>query len=151
QRKIMVYAREYLPKIGYKPRIELMNPMIRGLVGEKMSSSIEGTKIDLLDSEEVIKKRINKADCVEGDINNGLMALLKYLVFGIKSEFIIKRPEKYGGNLKYSSYEDVEKDFADKKIHPLDLKNALSKEISDLLSGINKDKKIHELYKKAYE
>ena len=30
QRKIMVYAREYLPKIGYKPRIELMNPLIRG-------------------------------------------------------------------------------------------------------------------------
>ena len=34
------------PKIGYKSRIEIMNPMIRGLVGEKMSSSVENTKID---------------------------------------------------------------------------------------------------------
>ena len=37
QRKIMVYAREFLPKIGYEQRIEMMTPMIRGLVGEKMS------------------------------------------------------------------------------------------------------------------
>ena len=33
QRKIMVFAREYLPKINYKPRIELINPLIKGLVG----------------------------------------------------------------------------------------------------------------------
>ena len=56
QRKIMVYARENLPKIGYSPRIELINPMIRGLVGEKMSSSIESTKIDLLETEERVIK-----------------------------------------------------------------------------------------------
>src|SRR3989344_8616730 len=55
QRKIMVYAREYLPKIKYRARIELMNPIIRGLVGEKMSSSIESSKIDLLDDEEAVK------------------------------------------------------------------------------------------------
>lgn len=151
QRKIMVYAREYLPKIGYKPRIELMNPMIRGLVGEKMSSSIEGTKIDLLDNEEMIKKRINKADCVAGDLNNGIMALLQYLIFGIKNDFIIERPEKYGGNLKYSSYKELEKDFVNKKIHPLDLKNSVAREIFNLLKIIQKDKKIYELYKQAYE
>ena len=78
QRKIMVYAREYLPKIGYKRRIELINPMIRGLVGEKMSSSVESSKIDLLDTEEGVKKKINGAECVEGDPNNGIMGLLKY-------------------------------------------------------------------------
>jgi tyrosyl-tRNA synthetase len=86
QRKIMVYARENLPKIGYKQRIELMSPMIRGLIGEKMSSSVETTKIDLLDSEEKIRRKINGAECVEGDPNNGIMSLLKYLIMILKKD-----------------------------------------------------------------
>jgi len=150
QRKIMVYAREYLPKIGYKERIEIMNPMIRGLVGKQMSSSIEGTKIDLMDDEEVVKKRINKAECVEGNPDNGLLSLAKYLIFGIKEKFEIKRPEKFGGDLVYKDYHSLEKDFVDKKIHPLDLKNAVSKEINLLLKKFREDKEIKELYREAY-
>jgi len=150
QRKIMVYAREYLPKIGYKERIEIMNPMIRGLVGKQMSSSIEGTKIDLMDDEEVVKKRINKAECVEGNPDNGLLSLAKYLIFGIKEKFEIKRPEKFGGDLVYKDYNSLEKDFVDKKIHPLDLKNAVSKEINLLLKKFREDKEIKELYREAY-
>src|SRR3990167_9136038 len=46
QRKIFVYARESLPKIHYKPRIELMNYILPGLIGKKMSSSEDATKID---------------------------------------------------------------------------------------------------------
>ncbi len=154
QRKIMVYAREYLPKIGYKPRIELMNPMIRGLVGEKMSSSIATSKIDTLELEEDVVKKINKADCVEGDPKNGIMALLKYLIFVIKNDnnekFTIVRPEKFGGNKIYSNYEEVEKDFVEKKLHPMDLKSAVAKEINSLLKHIRDDKKINELHKLAY-
>jgi len=154
QRKIMVYAREYLPKVGYKSRIELINPIIRGLVGEKMSSSIEGSKVDLLNDEETVKKKLNKADCVEGDPNNGVMALLQYLLFVIKSDkgekFTIERPEKFGGNKTYSNYAEVEKDFIEKKLHPMDLKNAVAKEINSLLKTFREDKKIHELHKLAY-
>lgn len=154
QRKIMVYAREYLPKIGYKPRIEIMNPMIRGLVGEKMSSSISSTKIDTLETEEEVIKKINKAECVEGDPNNGIMALLQYLIMTIKTDkkesFIIDRPEKFGGKKQYNSYKEVEKDFVEKKLHPLDLKNAVAKEINILLENIRKDKQIQKLHKDAY-
>ena len=154
QRKIMVFAREYLPKIKYKSRIELINPIIRGLVGEKMSSSIESSKVDLLDDEERVKKKINGADCVTGDPNNGVMALLKYFIFVLKSDkrekLIIERPEKFGGNIEYSSYEQVEKDFIDKKLHPLDLKNAVAREINAILSEFRKDKEIHKLHKLAY-
>ncbi len=154
QRKIMVYAREYLPKIGYKQRIELMSPMIRGLVGEQMSSSIEGTKIDLLESEEKIKSKIKKAECVEGNTNNGIMALLKYLIFILKENkkerFIVERPEQFGGNLSYKSYGEIEKDFVSKKLHPLDLKNSVAKEINLILENFRKDKKLSKLYKEAY-
>jgi tyrosyl-tRNA synthetase len=154
QRKIMVYAREYLPKIGYKSRIEMMNPMIRGLVGEKMSSSVEGTKIDLLETEENIRRKINNAECVAGNVDNGIMSLLKYLIFVLKKDekekFIVERPEKYGSNLVYNNYEDLEKDFKQKKLHPLDLKNAVVKELINLLSCFRKDKKLIDLHKKAY-
>lgn len=154
QRKIMVYAREFLPKIGYKARIELMNPMIRGLVGKQMSSSIEATKIDLLSDENTVARKINNADCVAGNPDNGIMALLKYMIFVLKNErnekFIIKRDKKYGGDLKYDSYEEVEKDFIKKKLHPLDLKNAVATEINFLLNNLRKDKKLLQLHKEAY-
>mgnify|MGYP001614295465 CR=1 FL=1 len=154
QRKIMVYARENLPKIGYNSRVELMSPMIRGLVGEKMSSSIESTKIDLLDDEEKIKKKINGAEFVEGNSDNGIMSLLKYLIMILKKDknenFVVERPEKFGGIVKYKNYEEIEKDFKSKKLHPLDLKNAVAKELIVLLKAFREDKKLLDLHKKAY-
>ncbi|MDD4878440.1 MAG: tyrosine--tRNA ligase [Candidatus Nanoarchaeia archaeon] len=155
QRKIMVYAREYLPKIGYKPRIELLNPLIRGLVGVKMSSSIESSKIDLLDDEAKVKSKVNNAECVAGNPDNGIMALLKYLIFVMKTDrgekFVVERPEKYGGNLVYETYDAVEKDFTEKKLHPLDLKNAVAKEINNLLKNFRDSKEIQKLHTDAYE
>lgn len=154
QRKVMVYAREVLPKIGYSSRIELFNPMIRGLVGEKMSSSIESTKIDLLDSSDKVNKKINKAECAAGNPDNGIMALLKYFIFILKNDkgekLIIKRSEKFGGDLIYNNYEELEKDFISKKLHPLDLKNSIAKEINSLLDNFRNDKKLVEFHREAY-
>ena len=154
QRKILVFARESLPKIGYNPRIELMNPMIRGLVGKQMSSSVESSKIDLLENVETVKKKINKADCVAGNVDNGILALLRYLIMIIKQDkeekFIVKRSEKYGGDLKYSTYDEIERDFLTKKLHPLDLKNAVALEVNKILDPIREDKALQKLYKEAY-
>src|SRR5690606_26465186 len=150
KRKIMVYAREALPKIGYSERIEIMNPMVRGLIGEKMSSSIEGTKIDLLDDEESVQRKVNKAECVAGEVNNGILALVKYIFFEIKEEFVIERAVKFGGNIHYRNYSEVEKDFQEKKLHPLDLKNAVSREINNLLKKFRESEKLKKLYKEAY-
>jgi tyrosyl-tRNA synthetase len=155
QRKIMVLARENLPKIGYKQRIEIMNPLIPGLVGKKMSSSDERTKIDLLDDEETIKKKVNSADCIEGNPDNGVMAFLKYVIMTIKQDkkekFLVKRDKKFGGDVSYSNYSEVEKDFIEKKLHPMDLKIAVAKEIFEILAPIQKERKILEkLGKEAY-
>jgi tyrosyl-tRNA synthetase len=154
QRKILVFAREFLPKIKYKRRIELMNPMIPGLTGEKMSSSIEGSKIDMLDNEQIVTKKINNAHCETGDSNNGIMAFLKYVILPIKLDrkqpFKIERPQKYGGDILYPLYQDLEKDFIAKKVHPLDIKNALSKELNLLMEPIRKNKTLHKLHKEAY-
>src|SRR3989344_6511 len=133
QRKILMFARENLPKIGWKRRIEVMNPMIPGLIGKKMSSSDPKSKIDLTDSYEEIKQKINKADMAEGEPDNGVMAFLKYVIMVIKEDngekFLVKRDKKWGGDLLYNNYEEIEKDFAEKKLHPQDLKNAVAVEI----------------------
>lgn len=156
QRKIMVLARENLPKLGYKSRIEILNPLIPGLVGKKMSASNEKSKIDLLDGLEEIKSKLKKADCVEGDTDNGVMAFLKFVIMVIKQDknenFIVERDEKYGGNLEYKTYEEIEKDFVNKKLHPLDLKNALANELSNLLEHIrNSNGELSELSEKGWD
>jgi tyrosyl-tRNA synthetase len=156
QRKILMFAREYLPKLNYKQRIEIMTPIIPGLIGEKMSASNPESKIDLLDDEKTIQKKLNKAYCPEGEIeNNGVLSFIKYILMTIKQdkneEFLIERPEKWGGNLSYKTYEDLEKEFIAKKIHPMDIKQGLAKEINKLLEPIRKIMKDKEkLIKQAY-
>ena len=155
QRKILMFARENLPKVGYKPRIEFMTPLIPGLTGSKMSASEESSKIDLLDDQETVERKVNAAFCPEGEIeNNGVLAFFKYVIFTLNNDqgkiLLIERPSKFGGNAKYKEYLDLEKDFKNKKIHPLDLKNTLAREINMLLEPIRKEFKDLDLIKKAY-
>jgi tyrosyl-tRNA synthetase len=155
QRKIFVLAGELLPKIDYKKRIYVLTPILPGLIGKKMSSSEPKSKMDLLDDEETIRSKIHGAECVAGNSDNGLMTFLKYIIFVLKKDsnekVIIERDKKYGGDLIYENYEKLEKDFTDKKIHPLDLKNTVAKEINELLKPIRKNKtELSKLYKDAY-
>jgi len=144
QRKILMFAREYLPKLGYKRRIEVMTPLLPALTaGAKMSASVKSSKIDLADTESEVNKKINSAFCPEGVVEeNGVLAFVKYVIMVIKEdsnkEFIIERPEKFGGNLSYKTYKELEKDFIDKKLHPQDLKKATAKEINKLLGQVRK-------------
>src|SRR3989338_5641127 len=99
QRKIFMFARENLPVIGYDARVEIMTPLIPGLIGKKMSASDSRSKVDLLDDEKSV----------------------------------------------------IDKRFKEKKLHPLDLKNALAVEINNLLKGFRKNKaKLEKLSKEAY-
>ncbi|MDD5650527.1 MAG: tyrosine--tRNA ligase [Candidatus Nanoarchaeia archaeon] len=140
QRKILMFAREYLPKMGYKARVEVMTPLIPGLSeGGKMSSSIKESKVDLIDDEKTVSDKLKNAFCPIGVVeNNGVLAFVKYVVFPIKEKFTINRDKKFGGDVIYKTYEDLEKDFVDKKLHPQDLKNSLAKEINLLLNPIRK-------------
>lgn len=142
QRKILVLAREAMPKIGYNSRIELMTPLIPGLTqGGKMSSSIKGSKIDLIDDEKTVQQKLRDAYCVEGEIaDNGVLAFAKYVIFTLKSDrgepFVITRPAKFGGDLTFSTYAELEEAYAAKRVHPLDLKSAVAREVNTLLAPI---------------
>lgn len=139
QRHILSYAREYLPLIGYKKRIEIMTPLIVSLKGPgvKMSASIPESRVLVHDSEEIIKKNINNAYCPLGIVqDNPILQLTKFIVFGVKSKFKIERDKKFGGDVAFNDYESLEKEFVNKKIHPSDLKNALSKELIDIFKKV---------------
>ncbi len=156
QRKILMFARENLPKIGYKRRVEFMTPLMPGLIGKKMSASDPKSKIDLLDDPKTVQSKLNGAYCEAGKIeDNGVLAFLRNVIMTLKQdnkeEFVIERPEKFGGNLSFKTYEEIEKAFVSKKLHPLDLKNALAKEVNKLLEPFQKQKaKLEKLSKEGY-
>ncbi|KAG6372635.1 tRNA synthetases class I-domain-containing protein [Boletus reticuloceps] len=171
QRKIFTYAELYLPRLGYAKRAHLMNTMVPGLMGGKMSSSDPDSKIDFLDPPEVVKRKIKKAFCEEGNVaENGLLAFAKAVLIPISelrlerrqgdtgedeegkesvkpqkpfvtddapegSVFTITR-EKGGGPSHYRTYQELEDDFAAKKIHPGDLKANIRDAIISLLEPI---------------
>ncbi|NXG17483.1 SYYC protein, partial [Grallaria varia] len=137
QRKIFTFAEKYLPSLGYAKRVHLMNPMVPGLTGSKMSSSEEDSKIDLLDRKEDVKKKLKKAFCEPGNVeNNGVLSFIKHVLFPLKSEFVVLREEKWGGNKTYTDYEALEKDFAEQVVHPGDLKNSVEVALNKLLDPI---------------
>ena len=168
QRKIFTFAELYLPRLGYAKRAHLMNAMVPGLAGGKMSSSDPNSKIDFLDSPELVKKKIKLAFCEPGNITeNGLLSFVKAVLIPISqlrierlkgqtvleeglgdqrpfiaddapegTVFTIGRPEKHGGPSHYKTYEEMEQDFADQKLHPGDLKSSVTEAIVRLLTPI---------------
>lgn len=141
QRHIMAFAREYLPLVGYKPRVEVMTPLVASLQGPgtKMSASLPGSHIKVYDSEEQINDKLKKAYCPPGDINeNSVIQLCQFLIFPIKGKLKIGREQKFGGDVVYNSFAELEKDYTTKGIHPNDLKPAVANEISDIFSKSRK-------------
>lgn len=177
QRKIFMLATEYLPKIGYKKRIHLMNSLVPGLsttslknnvvindignneIVNKMSSSNEKTKINVTDTPNQIKKKINSAYCLEGDTDdNTLLIILDKIVFPILNRLnkplIIQKPEKFGGGtLIYNRYKDVFDAFRDKSLHPSDFKSGICTMLTNFLEPIRTkfdDPELKSLIQKAY-
>lgn len=158
QRKIFTFSEKYLPMLGYEKRIHLMNPMIPGLAGAKMSSSEEDSKIDLLDGASTVKKKLKKAFCEPGNINdNGILSFSKHVIFSLlkKGEsYNVPRSKEFGGDISFSTYEELETAFAKEEIHPGDLKSAAEIYINRLLDPIRKEfdgnSKLKSLASKAY-
>lgn len=136
QRKIHMLAREGLPGLGYKAPICIHTPILLGLDGKKMSSS-SNNYISMDDSGKAVKKKINKAFCPEGDIvDNPVLALFKYHIMPRFEEITINRPEKYGGDLHYRGYEELEAGFASKELHPMDLKAGAADYMNRILEPV---------------
>ncbi|MEK6843972.1 MAG: tyrosine--tRNA ligase, partial [Nanoarchaeota archaeon] len=141
QRKIHMVGRENENSLGHK-FVAFHTPLITSLkgLGEKMSKSIEGSWISITDSYDKIKKTITGAYCPEKIAeNNPILEICKLIVFPLLKKFEIKRPEKFGGNLEYSNYVDLERDFSAGKLHPMDLKNSVASSLEEIIAPIRKN------------
>jgi len=140
QRKIHMLALESLKHVDYKDCFVIHHELIPSLKGPdagKMSSSDKSSMITIMDTESEIKKKLKKAHCPEGVVKeNPVLGIVKLVVFPRYDKFLIERDEKFGGNLEFKSYEDLEKSFEEKKVHPLDLKNSCSKYLGEICGEI---------------
>ncbi|CAF0796571.1 unnamed protein product [Didymodactylos carnosus] len=142
QRKIFTFAEENLPSLGYQKRIHLMNEMVPGLMGDKMSASVADSKIDLLDSPEEVTKKLRKAFCEPGKVEkNGVLAFCQHVIFPLlkQKDFIVEHSEKSDSSVTFSNYADLERAFVDQKIHPSELKPAVTNYINKLLKPIREE------------
>ena len=172
QRKVNMLAREVGPLLGYWKPIVVSHHMLRGLskpvettpddamsrvIALKMSKSSPDSAIFMTDTTEDIKRKINKAYCMEGDIKeNPILEYCKYIIFESlgklgTSSFDIERPEKFGGNLSFTTYQELENTFGKKLLHPMDLKTAVVKYLDQLLQPVRKHFEENEEAKKLLE
>ena len=113
----------------------------------KMSKSKTDSGIIIHDSPDDIKRKISKAYAPEGDIGGGyhsnpILNWTKYLIFYDSASqgqsLQIKRDQKWGGELSYNSYEDLEKDYVSGNLHPQDLKMAVAEWLIEKLAPARK-------------
>ncbi|KAK2634799.1 hypothetical protein Ddye_029591 [Dipteronia dyeriana] len=137
QRKVNVLAREYCDDIKRKNKpIILSHHMLPGLQQgqEKMSKSDPSSSIFMEDEEADVNLKIKKAYCppkiVQG---NPCLEYIKFIIFPWFNEFKVERSAANGGDKTYTSHEELIADYAEEKLHPSDLKPALSKALNKIL------------------
>jgi len=169
QRKIHMLVREIFPKMKWKVPVAVHHKLLPGLekpdvllkedggkiLLDKMSKSDPNSGIFIHNSDDEIKKKINKAWCEEANTqNNPLLEIAKNVIFHEFNEMNVERPEKFGGNISYTDYNQLKTDFAEKKLHPGDLKqtvgNYLVKIVSPIRDKLNLSEELYNTIKKNY-
>ena len=145
QRKIFTLAVEALPRIGMRKRAHIMNPLIPGLQeGGKMSSSDPDSKIDLIDEEAVVRRKLKKAFCppkqVEG---NGVLSFVEHVLLPASkfrnngtAKFVI--PRRDAEALEYTDITKMREDYLADVLQPQSLKPAVTEALLEILGPIRK-------------
>jgi len=99
----------------------------------KMSKSIPGSAIFIHDSEDEIRSKLKKAYCPEKAVEgNPVIEYAEYLILRDR-KMKIERPAKFGGDIEIASTEELKSVYSEGKLHPMDLKAAVGRELCDLL------------------
>ena len=147
QRKIHMLVKDVFPKMKWKVPVALHHKLLPGLTkpaevkadGEvaKMSKSDPNAGVFIHNSDDEIRTKIKKGFCEEGSIeNNPVLEIAKNVIFHEFDTISIERPEKFGGNVSYDNFASMESDFAQKKLHPSDLKQAVGESLVKIISPI---------------
>ncbi|MBI5680050.1 MAG: tyrosine--tRNA ligase [Methanobacterium sp.] len=136
QRKIHMLARENLPKVGSSAPVCIHTPLLHGTDGgEKMSSSKENF-IAIDDSPKDIEKKIKNSFCPAGEIEgNPVVEIAKHFIYDKQETLLIERPPKFGGNLELT-YDELIESYSNNRLHPLDLKNAVTSNLVKILEPV---------------
>ena len=152
QRKVNVLAREIGPKLGFWKPVVVSHHMLMGLgeppkgektveraIEMKMSKSTPDSAIFMNDSEEEIQRKIKRAYCPIGVVEeNPILEYCKYIIFEKFKTLKVERPKKFGGNLEFNSYEELKTAFSQKKLHPMDLKQGVAGYLNKLIDPVRK-------------
>ncbi len=151
QTKVNILARELGPKLGFwKPVIVshrmlmgLNQPVAKDLNAEertmelKMSKSKPDSAVFMTDTEKDIYRKLEKAWCPEKQVEeNPILEWCKCIVFEKYDCFQIKRPVKFGGNVTFNSYKELEEAYVNGDIHPLDLKKSTAFYINEMIKPV---------------
>lgn len=151
QRKVNMLAREVAPALGFKKPIAVHHHMMMGLqqpptsdasaldrtIAAKMSKSNPDSAIFMTDTAEQVSAKLKKAYCPEGIANeNPVLEYFKYIIFELNDSITVERPEKFGGNLTFEDYKELEEAFVAKKVHPMDVKSCAAKYINLALTPV---------------
>ena len=165
QRKIHMLVREIFPKMNWKVPVAVHHKLLPGLSKPsdpndsqalgKMSKSDPNSGIFIHNTDDEIRNKIKKAWCEEANIqNNPLLDISKNVILHEFDEMKVERPEKFGGNVNYSDYNQLESDFAAKKLHPTDLKqtvgNYLVKVVAPIRDNLNLGDELFDAIKKSF-
>jgi len=143
QRHAHMLCRDIAKKLDAKPPVALHTPILSSLISAgrmdaaKMSKSDPSSCIFIHDSEEAVVQKLRKAYCPEGVVEgNPIMEICKYLLFSSRDTLCIARSAKYGGDLLFNNYIQLEEAFVNRQVHPLDLKNATAACLNDILQPV---------------
>jgi tyrosyl-tRNA synthetase len=105
----------------------------------KMSKSKPDSAVWVHDDIVEIQRKLKKAYCPmvkdgqsieeieEEQKFNPILNWCENLVFKADKSVQIVRPEKFGGNVEYKTFETLKQDYYSNKLHPMDLKDAVAR------------------------
>ncbi|MBU4202194.1 MAG: tyrosine--tRNA ligase, partial [Candidatus Altiarchaeota archaeon] len=67
---------------------------------------------------------------------NPILQICELILFPKFGKMEIKRPDKFGGNVEFTSYEELENSYLDKNLHAADLKNSVAEALIELLEPV---------------
>jgi len=158
QRKVHMLTREIAEKHGRKKPLAVHHRLLMGLLGpqkmggidedagadaeisSKMSKSKPDSCIFVHDTEAEISRKLKSAYCPEKAAeNNPVLEMCECFVMREPGATLkVTRPQKYGGDVEFSSFAELRESYVLGKLHPMDLKAATASALSEMLEPSRK-------------
>ena len=165
QRRANVIAREVAHKLHCKVPVAVHHHMLLGLKGtkdgdnpeevmvkSKMSKSDPTSAIYMHDSRAEIMDKIKGAFCpAKQTSGNPVLEYARYITIPSLGSLKVERKTEHGGNIEYKLYSDLEADFTNGALHPLDLKAAVARDLDVLIKPVREHFETDPVAKKLYE